>query len=191
MTILEYCTVFRKSDGFDRRLVPGRHLRAKVGPGVQSRVYTCSQLWRSARTNRQNFTVCRCRPKWPARSSITGLRCRLSAAQQKPSSIRLGQCMAPAVPRAPRASPPAIPVAGSGLAPFRHFFFWPAGGYLRPRAKTRVFHAQGGSGGVWGRKGAVQGPPIDPSNGPIAGLVERDTFFLTPLLGYGGCSKTP
>ena len=24
-----------------------------------------------------------------------------------------------------------------------------------------------------------------------AGLVERDTFFLTPLLGYGGCSKTP
>ena len=99
--------------------------------------------------------------------------------------------MAPAVPRAPRASPPAIPVAGSGLAPFRHFFFWPAGGYLRPRAKTRVFHAQGGSWGVWGRKGAVQGPPIDPSNGPIAGLVERDTFFLTPLLGYGGCSKTP
>ena len=30
--------------------------------------------------------------------------------------------MAPAVPRAPRAFPPAIPVAGSGLAPFCHFF---------------------------------------------------------------------
>ena len=105
--------------------------------------------------------------------------------------INSTQPMGPAVPRAPKASPPGIPVAGSGLAPFRHFFFWPAGGYLRPRAKTRVFHAQGGSWGVWGRKGAVQGPPIDPSNGPIAGLVERDTFFLTPLLGYGGCSKTP
>ena len=105
--------------------------------------------------------------------------------------INSARPMAPVVATAPRASAPAIPVAGSGLAPFRHFFFWPAGGYLRPRAKTRVFHAQGGSGGVWGRKGAVQGPPIDPSNGPIAGLVERDTFFLTPLLGYGGCSKTP
>ena len=58
-----YCTVFRKSDSGDRRLFPGRHLRAKVGPGVQSRVYTCSQLWKSAGTNMQNFTVCRCRPK--------------------------------------------------------------------------------------------------------------------------------
>ena len=36
--------------------------------------------------------------------------------------------MAPAVPRAPQASPPGIPVAGSGLAPFRHFFFGPLGG---------------------------------------------------------------
>ena len=166
-----------------------QYLRAKVDSGVQSRVYMCSQLWKSAGTNGQNFSVCRCRPKWPSHSSITGLRCRLSAAQQKPSSIRLG----PWPPRfpgplrhPPRPSPSLVQV-------WRHFatFFWPAGGYLRPRAKTRVFHAQGGSWGVWGRKGAVQGPPIDPSNGPIAGLVERDTFFLTPLLGYGGCSKTP
>ena len=163
-----------------------------MGPGVQSRVYTCSQLWRSARPNRQNFTVCCCRPKWPARSSLTGLRQRLSAAQRNPSSIRL----VPWPPRFPG------PLAESGIPPGhpRHWFrfgaisplfFWPAGGYLYPRAKTRIFHAQGGSWGVWGRKGAVQGPPIDPSNGPIAGLVERDTFFLTPLLGYGGCSKTP
>ena len=36
--------------------------------------------------------------------------------------------MPPAVPRAPWASSPAIPVAGSGLAPFRHFFFGPLGG---------------------------------------------------------------
>ena len=54
-------------------------------------------------------------------------------------------------------------------------FFWPAGGYLRPRAKTVISDAQGGTGGVWGLKGAVQGPPMDPSDGPIAGLVERDT----------------
>ena len=93
--------------------------------------------------------------------------------------------------RAPLACLPAIPVAGSGLAPFCHFFFWPAGGYLRPRAKTRVFHAQGGCWGVWGRKGAVQGPPIDPSNGPLAGLVERDTFFSDPPFGLWGLFKTP
>ena len=92
---------------------------------------------------------------------------------------------------APWASPPAIPVAGLDLAPFWHFFLWPTGGYLRPRAKTVISDAQGGTGGEWGWKGAVQGPPMDPSDGPIAGLVERDTFFLTPLLGYGGCSKTP
>ena len=167
-----------------------QYLQAKVDSGVQSRVYMCSQLWKSAGTNGQNFSVCRCRPKWPARSSITGLRCRLSAAQQKPSSIRLS----PWPPRSPgplRHPPPGHPRRWFRFGAISPLFFWPAGGYLRPRAKTRVFHAQVGSGGVWGRKGAVQGPPIDPSNGPIAGLVERDTFFLTPLLGYGGCSKTP
>ena len=83
--------------------------------------------------------------------------------------------MAPAVPRAPWASPPAISVAGSGLAPFGHFFFGPQGGYLRPRAKAVISDAQSGTRGVWGFKGAVQGPPLDPSDGPIAGLVERDT----------------
>ena len=185
----QYCTAFRKSTGSVPRLFPGRYLRAKVGPGVISRVYTCSQLWRSARTNRQNFTVCCCRPKWPARSLLTGLRQRLSAAQQNPSSIRVG----PWLPRFPGPLEHLHRPSLSLVQVWRHFatFFWPAGGYLRPRAKTRGFHAQGGSGEVWGRKGAVQGPPIDPSDGPIAGLVERDTFFLTPLLGYGGCSKTP
>ena len=47
-----------------------------------------------------------------------------------------------------------------------------------------VFYAQGGSRGVQGRKGAVQGSQIDPLDGPIAGLVEGDTFFRTPLFGY-------
>ena len=48
-----------------------------------------------------------------------------------------------------------------------------------------VFHAQGGSREVRGRKGAVQGSQMDPLDGPIAGLVEGDTFFGTPLFGYG------
>ena len=36
-----------------------------------------------------------------------------------------------------------------------------------------------------GRKGAFQGSQMDPLAGPIAGLVEGDTFIQTPLLGYG------
>ena len=43
-----------------------------------------------------------------------------------------------------------------------------------------VFYAQGGSRIVWGRKGAVQGSQMDPLDGPIAGLVEGDTFYLDP-----------
>ena len=38
-----------------------------------------------------------------------------------------------------------------------------------------ISDAQGGIRGVWGWKGAVQSPPMDPSDGSIAGLVERDT----------------
>ena len=48
-----------------------------------------------------------------------------------------------------------------------------------------VFHAQGGSREVLGRKGAVQGSQMDPLDAPIAALVEGDTFIRTPLLGYG------
>jgi hypothetical protein len=51
-----------------------------------------------------------------------------------------------------------------------------------------VFYAQGGSREVWGRKGAVQGSQVDPVDGPIAGLVEGDTFIQTPF--SGGSSHT-
>ena len=49
------------------------------------------------------------------------------------------------------------------------------GGYLHPNAKTAVLDAQGESRGARGRKGAVQGLPMDPSDGPLAGLVEGNT----------------
>ena len=49
---------------------------------------------------------------------------------------------------------------------------------------------RGGSREVWGRKGAVQGSQMDPLDGHIAGLVEGDTFFQTPLLGCGASSTT-
>ena len=69
----------------------------------------------------------------------------------------------------PRPSPSLV-----GLRRLFGTFFGPQGGYRRPRAKTVISDAQGGTGGVWGWKGAVQGPPMDPSDGPIAGLVECD-----------------
>ena len=84
--------------------------------------------------------------------------------------------MAPAVPTPSWVSPRAIPVAGLGLAPFWQLLFWPAGGYLRPRAKTMVFHAQGGTRGVLVQKGAVLGPPTSTLDGPIGGLVEHNIF---------------
>ena len=81
--------------------------------------------------------------------------------------------MAQAVPMPPWVSPRAIPVAGLGLAPFWQLLFWPAGGYLRPRAKTMIFHTQGGTRGVLVQKGAVLGPPSSILDGPIGGLVEH------------------
>ena len=145
-----YCTVFRKWGGGDRRLVPGQYLRAKVDSGVQSRVYMCSQLWKSAGTNGQNFSVCRCRPKWPAHWPKVQVECGATK-----TVINSARPMAPAVPRAPRASPPAIPVAGSGLAPFRHFFFGLLGGTCAQGPQQGFSTLRVDPGGVWGRKGAV------------------------------------
>ena len=148
---------FRKSDSFDRRLVPGRYLRAKVGSRVQSRVHTCSQLWKRAGTNGQNFTGCRCWPKWPARSSITGLRQRLSAAQWNPSSTRL-------VPWLPRFPGPLGHLlrpshsAGSGLAPFRPFFFGPLRGTRVRGPKQGVSTLRADTGEYWAGKVRFRGP---------------------------------
>ena len=83
--------------------------------------------------------------------------------------------VAPAVLRAPWASSPGHPRHWFSLGGLFGIFFGPQGGYLRPRAKTMISDAQGRTRGVWGWKGAVWGPPMDPSDGPIAGLVERNT----------------
>ena len=87
--------------------------------------------------------------------------------------------LSPWPPRFPRPlghPPQPTPVAGSGLAPFWQLLFWPAVGYLRPRAKTMVFHAQGGTRGVLVQKVAVLGPPTSTLDGPIGGLVEHNIF---------------
>ena len=79
------------------------------------------------------------------------------------------QPLAAAVPMAPSASPPAILVAGLGLAPFWDFFFTtgPLWWCVHTGPRTVGFHTRGGSGGEWGWKSSVQGPPVDPSDGPI------------------------
>ena len=46
-----------------------------------------------------------------------------------------------------------------------------------------VFYAQGGSREVRARKNAVQGSQMDLLDGPIAGLVEGDTFIQAPFSG--------
>ena len=102
-----------------------------------------------------------------------------------------GSACGPRGPQGPLGIPPGHPRRWLGLAAVLALFFGPQGGYLRLRAKTVISDAQGGTGGVWGWKGPVQGPPMDPSDGPIAGLVERDTFFRTPRSGYGAARPPP
>ena len=43
-----------------------------------------------------------------------------------------------------------------------------------PKGQNRAFHAQDGTRGVWGRKGAVLGLPTSTLDGPRGGLVERN-----------------
>ena len=96
-----------------------------------------------------------------------------------------GSAHGPRGAQRPLGIPPGHPHRWFGFGAFLALFFWPTGGYLRPRAKTVISDAQGGTRGVWGLKGAVQGPPMDPLYGPIASLVEGGTFIRIPLLGYG------
>ena len=109
----------------------------------RAKLYCVSLLVEVARTQLAN---------WP--------KAQVECGATKPV-INLARPMDPAVPRAPKASALAIPVAGSGLAPFSAFF-WLTAGHARPGAKTMIFDAQGRCRGVWGRKGAVQGSPVDP-----------------------------
>ena len=71
----------------------------------------------------------------------------------------------------PRPSPSLVQV----LRLFGKFCLAHRGVNLRLRAKAVISDAQGGTRGVRCLNGAVQGPPMDPSDSPIARLVERDT----------------
>ena len=141
-------------------------------------VYGCAKLWQRAGAEVRNFGMWPLGPQ-PAERGVfghnEGVACGARETVTSPA-----QPMAPAVLTLPWVSPRAIPIAGLGLAPFWQLLFWPAGGYLRPRAKTMVFHAQGGTRGVLVQKGAVLGPPMSTLDGPIGGLVEhsilRDIF---------------
>ena len=123
----------------------------------------------------QNFSVCRCRPKWPARSSITGLRCRLSAAQQKPSSIRLG----PWPPRfpgplghPPRASPSLVQV-------WRHFgLFFSHWGVPAPKGQSKGFPRSGRIRGGMGPGRCGSGAPNQPLEWPHSRFGRARYFFF-------------
>ena len=126
-------------------------------PGLKYEISVCGPSVRSRR-----------------RGAFLGITRGLRAAQGEPSPTRLS----PWPPRfpGPLGHPPRPSPSLVGLSHlFRTFLFGPQGGHLHLRAKTVISDAQGGTGGVWGSKGAVQGPPMDPSDGTIAGLVERDT----------------
>ena len=131
-------------------------------PGLKYEILACGPLVRS----RRNMGVF---------GHNKGVACSTRETVTNPA-----QPMVPAVPRAPSTSPAAILIAGSGLAPFLMSKRRPTGGYLHPRAKAVVFHAQGRSRGAWGRKGAAQAPPVGLLDSPIAGLVRGCRSILTP-----------
>ena len=119
--------------------------------------------------------------KWPARSSIAGLRCRLSAAQQKPSSIRLS----PWPPRfpgplrhPPRASPSLVPV-------WRHFatFFLACWGVPAPKGHSKGFPRSGRILGGMGPDRCGSGAPNRPFEWPHSRFGRARYFFSDPPFG--------
>ena len=137
-------------------------------------VYGCAKLWERAGAEVRNFGVWPLGPQ-PAERGVFRHKKQVACGARE-TVTNPAQPMAPTVPTPPWVSPRAIPVAGLGLVPFWQLLFWPAGGYLRPRAKTMVFHAQGGTRGALVQKGAVLGPPTSTLDGPIGCLVEHNIF---------------
>ena len=168
-----YSADFEKMDTSRKGGLHFQPLPPKVHPAAPRGVHGCSRFWKRAGAEFPALGVWPLGPR-PAGSGVwghsVGSPVRRTGNRRKPGSAR-----GPRGPQGPLGIPPGHPRRWLGLAAFLALFFGPQGGYLRLRAKTVISDAQGGTGGVWGWKGVVQGPPMDPSDGPIAGLVERDT----------------
>ncbi len=118
-----------------------------------------------------------------------GLRCRLSAAQQKPSSIRLG----PWPPRfpgplrhPPRASPSLVQV-------WRHFatFFLACWGVPAPKGQNKGFPRSGWIRGGMGPERCGSGAPNRPFEWPHSRFGRARYFFSEPPFGLWGLFENP
>ena len=78
-------------------------------------------------------------------------------------------------PQGPLGIRPGHPYRWLSLDTFLELVLGARVGYLHPRGQNNDFPRLGRTRGVWGWKVAVQGPPMDLSDGPIAGLVERNS----------------
>ena len=76
----------------------------------------CNKLWKRAGAEVQNFDVWTLGPQ-PAERGVLGPKKGVPCGARE-TDTNPAQPIAPAVSRAPRASPPAIPIAGSCLALF-------------------------------------------------------------------------
>ena len=93
-----------------------------------------------------------------------------------------GSAHTPCSPQGPLGIPHGHPHCWLGLAPFFwHLFCWPTGGggVPAPKGQNNDFRRSGGNQGSMGLERCGPGSPMDPSDGPIASLVERDTLMLT------------
>ena len=104
--------------------------------------------------------------------------------------INSARPMAPAVPRAPRACAPAIPVAGSGLAPFRHLLpgRW---GVPAPKGQSKGSRRSGRILGGMGPERCGSGAPNQPFEWPHSRFGRARYFFSDPPFGLWGLFKNP
>ena len=136
-----------------------------------------AKIWACTRTQTSLFlwsNVRLCGWRWVGQVECSATKPVINSARPMP----------PAVPRAPQASPPAIPVAGSGLAPFRHFFFARCGARAS-RGQNKGFPRSGRMQGSMGPERCGSGPPNGPFEWPHSRFGRGRYLNSDPPAGCG------
>ena len=106
----KYSAVFEKRNTSRTRGLHFQPVPPKVHPVDPREVHGCSQFWKRAGCEFPAFGVWPPGPR-PAGSGVWGQNVEVPCGARA-TAANPARSMAPAVPRAPGASPPAIPVAG-------------------------------------------------------------------------------
>ena len=125
-------------------------------PGLNSRTSACGPSVRSRRT-----------------AALGGTTRGSRVAPGEPPQTRLVPWFSRSL--GPLGHPPRPSLSLVGLRRLFGTCFLPTGGHLHLRGQNNDFPRSGRNQESMRLEGAVQGPPMDPSDGPLAGLVEHNT----------------